>query len=143
LAVTATGGGVVMAMRHRELPAYGVQFHPSRSSRRTASGCWRRSCAQPRPDGGDRPARIRGGPRRGRRGRRPGRDHGRQRLGGADRRGADRAAHQGRDGGGDRRPGAHHAPAGHARGDWPRRPRRHRGHRRRAADLQTSPPRPR
>jgi anthranilate synthase/aminodeoxychorismate synthase-like glutamine amidotransferase len=28
LAVTATGGGVVMAMRHRELPAYGVQFHP-------------------------------------------------------------------------------------------------------------------
>ena len=28
LMVTATGGGVVMAMRHRELPAYGVQFHP-------------------------------------------------------------------------------------------------------------------
>ena len=24
----ATGGGVLMAMRHRELPAYGVQFHP-------------------------------------------------------------------------------------------------------------------
>jgi anthranilate synthase/aminodeoxychorismate synthase-like glutamine amidotransferase len=28
LAPTARGGGVLMAMRHRELPAYGVQFHP-------------------------------------------------------------------------------------------------------------------
>jgi anthranilate synthase/aminodeoxychorismate synthase-like glutamine amidotransferase len=28
LAATAHGGGVVMAMRHRELPALGVQFHP-------------------------------------------------------------------------------------------------------------------
>ena len=28
LRVTATGGGVVMAMEHRTLPAYGVQFHP-------------------------------------------------------------------------------------------------------------------
>jgi anthranilate synthase/aminodeoxychorismate synthase-like glutamine amidotransferase len=28
LAPTAWGGGVLMAMRHRELPAYGVQFHP-------------------------------------------------------------------------------------------------------------------
>ena len=26
--VSATGGGVVMAVRHRELPAEGVQFHP-------------------------------------------------------------------------------------------------------------------
>jgi len=26
--VSATGGGVVMAIRHRELPALGVQFHP-------------------------------------------------------------------------------------------------------------------
>ena len=25
---TARGGGVLMAMRHRELPAHGVQFHP-------------------------------------------------------------------------------------------------------------------
>ena len=25
---TAWGGGVLMAMRHRELPAQGVQFHP-------------------------------------------------------------------------------------------------------------------
>jgi anthranilate synthase/aminodeoxychorismate synthase-like glutamine amidotransferase len=28
LCVTARGGGVVMAMRHRALPAVGVQFHP-------------------------------------------------------------------------------------------------------------------
>ena len=28
LEATAFGGGVLMAMRHRELPAYGVQFHP-------------------------------------------------------------------------------------------------------------------
>jgi anthranilate synthase/aminodeoxychorismate synthase-like glutamine amidotransferase len=28
LVPTAHGGGVLMAMRHRELPAYGVQFHP-------------------------------------------------------------------------------------------------------------------
>jgi anthranilate synthase/aminodeoxychorismate synthase-like glutamine amidotransferase len=28
LAVTATGGGVLMGVQHRELPAHGVQFHP-------------------------------------------------------------------------------------------------------------------
>jgi anthranilate synthase/aminodeoxychorismate synthase-like glutamine amidotransferase len=28
LEATAHGGGVLMAMRHRELPAHGVQFHP-------------------------------------------------------------------------------------------------------------------
>jgi anthranilate synthase/aminodeoxychorismate synthase-like glutamine amidotransferase len=28
LEATAHGGGVVMAIRHRELPAHGVQFHP-------------------------------------------------------------------------------------------------------------------
>jgi len=28
LVATAHGGGVLMAVRHRELPAYGVQFHP-------------------------------------------------------------------------------------------------------------------
>jgi anthranilate synthase/aminodeoxychorismate synthase-like glutamine amidotransferase len=28
LVATAEGGGVLMAMRHRELPAHGVQFHP-------------------------------------------------------------------------------------------------------------------
>ena len=28
LQATAHGGGVLMAMRHRELPAHGVQFHP-------------------------------------------------------------------------------------------------------------------
>ena len=28
LIVTATGGGVIMAVQHRDLPAHGVQFHP-------------------------------------------------------------------------------------------------------------------
>ena len=28
LEATAHGGGVLMAMRHRTLPALGVQFHP-------------------------------------------------------------------------------------------------------------------
>ena len=68
--------------------------------------------------------------------RRAGRDHGRQRLGGPDRRGADRAAHEGRDDRRARRPRDHDAAAGHAGDHQPRRPDRHRRHRRRPPDLQ-------
>ena len=53
-----------------------------------------------------------------------------------DRRGPDRAAHEGRDGRRDRRPRDHDAAARDPGHDRPRRPHRHRRHRRRAADLQ-------
>jgi len=36
--VSATGGGVVMAIRHRELPAQGVQFHPESVLTETGMG---------------------------------------------------------------------------------------------------------
>ena len=139
LEATARGGGVLMAMRHRELPADRRAVPPRvRAHRRTASACWKlpRCLTRPhrapstRSPSAPRPVRRADGapcsPRSWRGNASEVADRGRP----------DRAAHEGGDGRRARRPGAHDAlvrDAGHHR---PRRPRRHRRHRRRAADVQ-------
>ena len=50
LRVTATGGGVVMAVQHRELPAIGVQFHPESVLTPDGKQLLRNFLAQPGPD---------------------------------------------------------------------------------------------
>ena len=143
--VTATGGGVVMAVRHRELPALRrpvpprVRTHPAGQAllENFLAAQLALGRAEPRPDEAidalasaqDLP------PTTGRRRARG--DHGRQRVRGRDGGRADRPAHQGRDRRRARRPGRDDARAS------PRRSTTGRddlidtaGHRRRAPDLQ-------
>ena len=50
LRVTATGGGVVMGVQHRELPAHGVQFHPESVLTPDGKDLLRNFLAEPGPD---------------------------------------------------------------------------------------------
>ena len=123
--------GEVMAVRHRELPAVGVQFHPE--SVLTPDGpALARNFLEGRCD----PALARAAARRprplARRGARDdGGDHGRRGDAGADRRLPRRAAGEGRDGGRDRRLRRGDARARPARQPDAHRSRRRRRHRRR------------
>ena len=142
LEVTARGGGVVMAMRHRELPAEGVQFHPESvlTARRQArcsqnflalrcptTSSPRRSTRSPR---GQRPAARAGRPRCSPRSwpATPPRRRSPAFLIALRTKGetVDELAGL----------AAHDARARHAGARRPRRPARHRRHRRRAADVQ-------
>jgi anthranilate synthase/aminodeoxychorismate synthase-like glutamine amidotransferase len=50
LMVTASGGGVIMAVEHRELPAYGVQFHPESVLTPDGKRLLENFIAEPSPD---------------------------------------------------------------------------------------------
>ena len=50
LIVTATGGGVIMAVEHRDLPAYGVQFHPESVLTPDGKRLLENFIAEPSPD---------------------------------------------------------------------------------------------
>jgi anthranilate synthase/aminodeoxychorismate synthase-like glutamine amidotransferase len=50
LRITATGGGVVMGVQHRDLPAHGVQFHPESVLTPDGMDLLRNFLAEPGPD---------------------------------------------------------------------------------------------
>ena len=104
LEVTATGGGVVMALATASCPPTASSSTPSRCSRRTGSSCWRTSLPNPVLTEAIDALASRRGPVVGADRRGAGRDHGRRRLRGRDGGVPDRAAHEGRDGRRDRRP---------------------------------------
>ncbi len=118
LELSASLDDVVMGVRHRELPAEGVQFHPESVLTPRGKALLRNFLVEPAdaerdPHPGDRRGRERRPPDRRPRLGGARRDHGGPRRRGPDRRVPDRAAGQGRDRPRAGRPRADDARAGH------------------------------